>query len=427
MIKKLICFLFLGTGMINGIHGQDTLTIMHWNLLNYGNTTTYCTQTNNNITTKAAAMGVVCTWMAPHIITVNEVGANSFAPTHFLNNVLNINGISHYQGSALTNISGTDLANFVFFDTRKLVLHSQHQLATMARDINIIKLYHNDPNLPLHQDTAFLYVICTHLKAGNTSADASERAAMAKIIMDSAALWSGYPAILSGDMNLYTASEQAWKNFTSPADTTGEVFYDPVSMSGAWQDNQLFAVTHTQSVRSSSNGCASGGGLDDRFDFILLNKKLKKSLSFYEYIPGTYKALGNDGNHLNQSITSGSNNSVPAVILQNLYEASDHLPVVMKLKLTPSTQGIPVARPDQMKRIWITDQIIRLQFSDPVELVAVSVFDLSGRLMQSSRPSDTPSERFSLEMDKMWPQGCYLLVAEDASGTCYRGKVMIAR
>lgn len=427
MIKKIFCFMLLGVGLASGARGQDTLTVMHWNLLNYGNTTTYCTQTNNTIATKATAMGVVCTWMAPHILTVNEIGANSFAPSHFLNNVLNINGINYYQGSALTNLSGTDLANFVFFDSRKFVLHSQHQIATAVRDINIFKLYHNDPNLPFHQDTAFLFVICTHLKAGNTSADAIERAAMAKVIMDSSSIWSSFPALLSGDMNLYTANEQAWKNFTQPADTTGEVFYDPINMAGAWQDNQMFAVTHTQSVRSSSNGCASGGGLDDRFDFILMNKKLKKTPGFYEYIAGSYKALGNDGNHLNQSITNGINNSVPAVILQSLYDASDHLPVVMKLKLTPSTQGIAVVQNNQVKGISVSENTIRLQFSSPVELAGISVFDLSGRLMQSTHFLNSISDQYSIAMEKMYPQGCYLLVAQDVSGQWYRAKVMVTR
>lgn len=427
MTKHLICFFLLVAGLTLRSIGQDTITVMHWNLLNYGNSTTYCTQTNNNIATKAAAMGVVCTWMAPHILTVNEIGANSFAPTHFLNNVLNINGVNHYQGSVLTNLSGTDLANFVFFDSRKFVLHSQHQLATAVRDINIFKLYHNDPNLPFHQDTAFLFVICTHLKAGNSSADATERAAMAKIIMDSSSIWSSFPALLSGDMNLYTASEQAWKNFTQPADTTGEVFYDPINMAGSWQDNPTFASVHTQSTRSSSNGCASGGGLDDRFDFILMNKKLKKTPVFYEYIPGSYKALGNDGNHLNQAINAGTNTSVPAIILQNLYDASDHLPVVMKLKLTPSTQGIAIVQNNQIKGISVSENTIGLRFSNPVELSGISVFDLSGRLMQSTRFLNFSSDQFSIALEKIYPQGCYLLVAQDVSGHWYRAKVLITR
>ncbi len=427
MIKPsaLLClFLLL---LKTGASGQDTLTVMHWNLLNYGNTTTYCTQTNNNIATKAAALGVVCTWAAPHILTVNEIGANSFAPSHFLNNVLNINGVNYYQGSALSNISGTDLANFVFFDTRKILLHSQHQLATSARDINIFRLYHNDPNLPFHQDTAFLYVVCTHLKAGNSSADAAERAAMAKIIMDSSGHWSSFPALLAGDLNLYTANEQAWKNFTQPADTTGEIFYDPINMAGAWQDNPSFAPVHTQSTRSSSNGCASGGGLDDRFDFILMNKKLKQSPKFFQYISGSYKSIGNDGNHLNQAITSGTNTSVPAVILQNLYDASDHLPVLMQLKLTPSTQGVPMAKTHQLEGIWVADNIFQLQFSDQVELSGMSVFDLSGRLMQSTQLTKSSSDRYSIQMQHHYANGCYLLVATDTSGQWYRVKLMITR
>jgi hypothetical protein len=186
---------------------QDTIAVMHYNVLNYGNTTTYCTQTNNNITTKAAAIGLICGYAKPDILTVNEMGANSFAPTHFLNNVLNINGINYYQSTFLTNLSGGDLANFLFFDARKFVFHSQYAIPTDVRDINVYHLYHNDPNLSVHQDTAFLVVITTHLKASNTAADAAARAATTKMLMDSALLWKDFPTILTGDLNLYTASE----------------------------------------------------------------------------------------------------------------------------------------------------------------------------------------------------------------------------
>jgi hypothetical protein len=425
MIRNILLLCLVWMLALTGASGQDTITLMHWNLLNYGNTTTYCTQTNNSITAKAAAMGVVTTYVNPQILTVNEIGANSFAPAHFLNNVLNINGANWYQGSAMTNLSSSDLANFVFYDSRKFVLHSQYQIATTQRDINIVKLYHNDTNLPFHQDTAFLYVIVTHLKAGTTSADATERGAMAKIIMDSAARWSDGPAVLCGDMNLYTATELAWKNLTQPADTTGEVFYDPVNMIGAWQDNQNFAAVHTQSTHSTSNGCAASGGLDDRFDFILMNKKLRKYPVFYTYIPGSYKSLGNDGNHLNQAINAGTNSSVPAIILQNLYDASDHLPVIMKLQLTPSTQGQTIHRNVSFERIICKDHQIEFFFTEPAPLREIDIYDLSGRLIAKSIFSAQPETTYLMPLPSELKTGCYILTASDNNGEMYRTKLLL--
>lgn len=405
---------------------QDTITVMHYNLLNYGNTTTWCSQTNNNISDKAAAMGIICSFLTPDILTVNEVGANSFAPAHFLNNVLNIHGVNYYQSSTLTNLSTGDLANFLYYDSRKFVLHSQHALATNLRDINIYRLYHNDTNLHVHQDTAILYVITTHLKAGNSSSDRVERAAMVKILMDSSVLWSGYPAILTGDLNLYTSNEPAWQDLTEPADTTGERFYDPLDMPGNWQNNQSFASIHTQSTRATSNGCAAGGGLDDRFDFILLNRELKQNPGFFYYMPGSYRTPGNDGNHLNLSINSGTNNSAPSLIIQALYDASDHLPVLMDLILQPSTQGVkkPVAG-NGISRIAYIDGVFELSFEYPALLKNIVIVDLSGRIIFYEATGGEPMNSYRFKPGVQLNPGVYILRATDASGRSYNGKVMV--
>ena len=424
MHRYIAIFLILITGAV--LTGQDTITVMHYNLLNYGNTTTYCTQSNNNINDKAAAMSIISTFIRPDILTVNEFGANSFAPGHFLNNVLNVHGVNYYQPAVLTNVSSSDLANFLFYDSRKFVLHSQHAIATNIRDINIYRIYHNDPNLSLHQDTAILYVVCTHLKAGNSVADRAERASMAKLIIDSSAIWNGYPAILTGDLNLYTSAEQAWKELTEPTDTTGERFYDPIEMPGAWQDNPSFAAIHTQSTRATSNGCAAGGGLDDRFDFILINKKIKNNPQFYSYIPGTYKAIGNDGNHLNLSINSGTNTSAPPLIIQALYDASDHLPVVMKLLLEPSTQRVcESSHDDDTYRSSYVNGEFHLEFNRPLVLSRVVVYDLSGRAVIDIFPGAQPCASFSFKPEIRLSKGLYIIRATDNYGRSFTGKEFV--
>ena len=42
--------------------------------------------------------------------------------------------------------------------------------------------------------------------------------------------------------------------------------------------------------------------MDDRFDFILASNEIMKNVDKIEYISGTYKALGQDGNRFNGSI-----------------------------------------------------------------------------------------------------------------------------
>jgi hypothetical protein len=104
---------------------------------------------------------------------------------------------------------------------------------------------------------------------------------------------------------------------------------------GSWGSNSSFADVHTQCPSTGYNtACYSGGGLDDRLDFILMNRHLLYDSARLRYLTGTYKALGNDGLHFNKNITdSPTNNSAPSAVLTSLYKASDHLPVVAKLRV----------------------------------------------------------------------------------------------
>ena len=70
----------------------------------------------------------------------------------------------------------------------------------------------------------------------------------------------------------------------------------------------------------------STGGLDDRFDLILVSQSVKDSGGI-TYIPGSYTTFGNDGNHLNRALNELPNAVVEDDIATALYYSSDHLPV----------------------------------------------------------------------------------------------------
>ena len=170
-----------------------------------------------------------------------------------------------------------------------------------------------------------------HLKAGNSSEDASERTIETTKLMNylnNSSATGNYT--LSGDLNVYTASEQAFQNLLFHSNTSIR-FYDPVNKVGSWNNNSYFASVHTQSTHTSGV-CFSTGGLDDRFDFILASDEIINGSDYMKFIPGSYAALGQDGQHFNGSLTSSpQNNSVPEEVLNALYNMSDHLPVVMKV------------------------------------------------------------------------------------------------
>ena len=144
--------------------------------------------------------------------------------------------------------------------------------------------------------------------------------------------------IMSGDFNVYTSNEQAFINLVGDANTAIR-FKDPINKPGAWNNTGAYASLHTQSTRVTGS-CHSGGGLDDRFDFILCGQELLSNTRGLGYVNGSYKAVGNDGNHFNADINAGSNSTVPSNVLAALYGMSDHLPVILKMGITRTTLAL---------------------------------------------------------------------------------------
>ena len=201
----------------------------------------------------------------------------------------------------------------------------------------VYTLYYLDNSELELGDTNYLTIYVAHLKAGNTSSDVSERARATESIMDyhSINYKSNHSYIISGDFNTYTSNEQGFINLVGDPNTSIR-FKDPIKKSGSWNNNSSFASIHTQSTRVSSS-CHSGGGLDDRFDFVLCGQEIISNERGYGYVSGSYEALGNDGRHFNANLNSGSNSSVPVDVLDALYRMSDHLPVSMQLKVNRTT------------------------------------------------------------------------------------------
>ena len=174
-----------------------------------------------------------------------------------------------------------------------------------------------------------VWVYGMHLKASNSSADAALRLEGAEAIRsDADGLPSGSNIIYLGDLNVYSNGESAYQEFLSQG--SGQAF-DPLG-SGSWSGASN-AIRHTQSPRQNASGGLVGGGLDDRFDLQLVSDALfdGEGLSL---VAGTYRALGNDGNHYNVSINDGNNTYYPGELSRSnsladaLFDASDHIPVL---------------------------------------------------------------------------------------------------
>ena len=332
---------YLGILLISmNISAQDTLKVMHYNLLNYGNITSYCTATNNSFTDKEKYLRRIIDYIQPDIFEVNELASNSFIHQRLLDSVLNHGSVNYWKKANYSNDAGSDIVVMMYYDSRKLALDNQYVLNTEVRDIVLYKLYYKAPDLAQTHDTAFINCLSAHLKAGSTSSDEQKRALMANNAMNWLNQHMGAGNYLfMGDFNLKKSSEQAYQAMINYSNAALR-FQDPINTPGNWNNSSSYASVHTQSTHTSSNGCASGGGLDDRFDIILASASVMNGSNHITYIPSSYKTIGNDGYHFNSAINSGSNSSAPASVISDLYNMSDHLPLILKLKVDQQGAGV---------------------------------------------------------------------------------------
>ena len=318
---------------------QDTIKVLNYNLLNYGNYTSYCTSANNNHENKDILLRTIIGFELPDIFTVNEISRYAFYHDRVLDMVMNADGRNYYQRASIPNLAGSDLVNMLYFNTNKMSLKSHRVVQSDVRDIDLFTLYFKTNSLQ-SGDTVFLNCLVAHLKAGNTSADAIKRAEMtanAINFLKNNQLAGNY--LFMGDLNTYTSTENCYQNLTGISALEFR-FFDPVNKPGDWNNNSAFADWHTQSVSASGNGCQASGGMDDRFDHILATAEIMNGSRGLKYIVDSYHAVGQDGLHFNKSINDlPQNNLVPTDVLNALASNSDHLPVRLDLLLDANGPG----------------------------------------------------------------------------------------
>jgi len=182
-----------------------------------------------------------------------------------------------------------------------------------------------------------------HLKASSGSANAEQRLAETTILRNHLnSLGQNKNIIVAGDFNIYSnnaSSEPAFDMLTSSgSDDNGQLF-DPIDRVGNWHNNSSFSDVHTQSPRTTQFGGGANGGMDDRFDWLFVSGSMLNINTDMYYVENTYQVLGNDGNHFNAAINSGTNSVVSNQIANALHSASDHLPVYMDVWFDDLTYG----------------------------------------------------------------------------------------
>ena len=367
--------------LISTLSAQDTLRMMQYNLMYYTDNSgvSDCNASTNNLNNKDASLKTIFQYVKPDVFCVNEIGSNVTYADRILNNDINVDGIDYYQHGPLTNYSGGYISNMIFYDARKLSLYQNYYITTSYRDINGYKMYYKSQDLS-NGDTVFITFWIAHLKAGSSEANAASRLSQTQRLMSKISSM-GAPGnyVLSGDFNIYSSNEDCYQELVNYSNTLF-CFYDPIDRAGNWNNNSAFADIHTQSTHSYSDGCFSTGGLDDRFDFILVSPYVYYGSERVQVLPESYHALGQDGRRFNGSIVSPNNTVVPTNVANALYNMSDHLPIISDFIIDAAVDIANVELDFQWKIVNpIRDNLeIMIQCDEP-ENYTFEIFSMDGR------------------------------------------------
>ena len=361
----------------------DTIRMMQYNLMYYTTSSpSDCNTSGNYMDEKDKNLRAIIDYVLPDVFCVNEIGSSMTYINRVLNNAMNANGRTYYANCPLTNYSGGSIANMLYYDSRKLAFYNHYYVTTSVRDINIYKMYYISDGLA-RGDTAFITFIVAHLKAGNTSSDRNARKTQVERLTTKLEQMGIDNYVFSGDFNLYNANEPAYQHLLF-YNNTALRFLDPINQYGNWNNSQQFAKIHTQSTHTSSapNGCFASGGLDDRFDFILVSPNLFYGTRKVQVLPETYHALGQDGLRLNNSLTTPANNILPSEVLTAMYNFSDHLPVMCDFEIKSATKIDEYATSFYVNvENPVKDKLFMQIYAENDQVCHFEIFTITGKLI----------------------------------------------
>jgi len=418
--KRICVFAFV----IASITTQAQIKLLCYNLLNFP---------TGNLQGRADTLKNIIDYTRPHLLMIQELKtAEGLQEITDVMNEIGYGDFSHPEfipqqspGSPLNLLQQS-----IVYDTEIFRLKSAGVVLTDYRDINEYILYLNDPMLASGADTTFLYTYVTHLKSSTGTDNEQARLSMVNYLIDHfQTLPEGSHVIFSGDFNLYNNTEPAYLAITNPDNPI--VMRDPLSSLGNWAGT-TFAHKEilTQSTRSSTIfDDGAGGGVDDRFDFIMLSESLMNQASALAYTLDSFRSVGNTGNCYNQSITECDlGNEVPIDVLQSIYYMSDHIPqycelhsdIIDHIVYSKANDECSIRIQGNIQSDHITYQI---EGSHPGDW-SLEVRNVQGQMIMSQSGINARSGQLNISS---LPQGIYFLNAKSAVMQLAAQKFVVVR
>ncbi len=351
-MKKLLPFLFLAACSITT--AQDTIRVCTYNVLNYSFT---------NEDGREAKFERIFRAIKPDILIVQEL-ADVLSNQRLLHSYSRALGGGQVGFATFNN--GPDTDNMLYYNPKKIKFGAigASYYATELRNIAHYTVALENSNDSLH-------IISVHLKAGDTEMDEIQRTNEIMTLKNNMPMGSGDNVIVAGDFNFYSPEEVPYTMLTN---TPFQRLVDPL---GPWERNSTqYLNFYTQSPRMEPDeGCGggTGGGMDDRFDFILHSEALSDN-----FVKGSYAVLGNDGvDRRNAPINNPPNTKVSSQIADDLVCASDHLPVYADFVFNTPTSINDV---NLVNEISFNETSEKISISLPL-LGTVTVVDILGKIV----------------------------------------------
>ena len=415
MSKRTTMFLLLIL-FVNVNFGQTRIKAMMYNLLNYSDS-----EVSRN---KTPFLSTILGEVKPDLFMVcemiDEIGSNYL----FENSIIPFN--ENFQKAPFEeNQSGSySLQQMVYYNTKKLILEETRVITADTRDINQYTFKINTENGNTNPITIEVFV--THLKASTGSSNRQRRLnSIQSFVSYTNNIADDSYVLFAGDLNFYTSNEEGYQHLIDdrnpiviidPIDRPtpnfpddGIDYYENYNSTYFW-NNSSFRDIHSQSTRTSNIGfiddSGSTGGLDDRFDFIMMSKNFNTSTSLY-YVNDSYKVIGNNGNCYNSFISNPNCSGGYSQTLRDaLIEFSDHLPIVMEIETPENTLSTNLISEIN----FIGSNIIKdyLKITSPNDINNLKIYSITGQLVDVKLSKNTGNDTIIIDV-KHISKGIYYL------------------
>ena len=398
--------------------GQTRIKAMMYNLLNYSNS-----EISQN---KTPYLTTILEEIDPDLLMVCELVDEAGSNYLFENAILPHNP-NFDKAIFEENQSGnSELQQLVYFNTDKLILEDSRVITADTRDINQytfkIKTENSDTN-PI-----FFEVFVTHLKASFGYSNRQRRLnSIQSFISFTDFIPSDRHVLFAGDFNFYTSNEEGYQYliddrnpiiFIDPIDRPappfpddGVNYYENYDSTYFW-NNSSFADIHSQSTRTSNDGLVddsgSTGGLDDRFDFIMMSENFNTSSNLF-YVNDSYQTIGNNTNCYNSYI---NNSNCSGAFSQSLRDAliqfSDHLPIVMEIETPENILSTNSYSKVHLYGSNITKDILKISIPSNLNLNELKIYNINGQLIKTIDMKNSRENIISIDVQHL-SKGIYYL------------------